>query len=161
MTDQPKPYRRLLIGAAMAASFAAGGLALTVLPAAAHGVAEMHGMGGHQMGPGMGAEHIDKMLSAIDATDDQRVKVKAILSTAFARMGAVHAGLNETHVKLHALITAPTIDRGALERLRATEMAQLDDASKVMVQALADAAEVLSPAQRAKLGDMMMQRHHG
>ena len=163
MTDQPKPYRRLLLGAAMAASFAIGGLAFTVLPATAQGVVAMHqGMGGmhHGMGPGMGKEHIDAMLTALDATPEQKAKITAILTPAFAQMGALHGEMGETHARLHAILTAPTIDRAALENLRATEMAKLDETSKVLVQAIADADDVLRPDQRAKLGKMIAE-HHG
>jgi len=38
-------------------------------------------------------------------------------------------------------------------------MADIDHATKVMVGAMADAAEVLTPAQREKLGAMMAQHH--
>ena len=69
--------------------------------------------------------------------------------------------MEQGHHQLLALITAPTIDRAALENLRAEHIAAADRASKVLAQALADAADVLTPAQRAKLGAMAAEHHHG
>jgi Spy/CpxP family protein refolding chaperone len=53
------------------------------------------------------------------------------------------------------LLTAPTVDRPALEALRAAQLAEADAASRRMVQAIADAAEVLTPEQRAKLAQRL------
>jgi protein CpxP len=168
MTDatptKPNLMRRLMIAGAFAATFAAGGVAFSVLPAAAAGQMAMgmhHGMHGGPGGMAMMGDHIDKMLTEVDATPDQKAKIKAILGDAMAKMHSVHAGRGATHAKLHALLTAPTIDRGALEALRAGAVGDVDDASKVMVKALADAAEVLTPAQRAKLGQLMAAHHKG
>ena len=51
------------------------------------------------------------------------------------------------------LLTATTIDRAAIEKLRADQIALADSVSKRVTQALGDAAEVLSPEQRRKLSD--------
>jgi len=75
---------------------------------------------------------------------------------------SLHSDMGDLHGALITLLTAPTIDRAALEQLRATEIGKLDQASKAAVQAMADAAEVLSPDQRAKLGAMIAEhQHHG
>ena len=76
----------------------------------------------------------------------------------FAPMNDMHAQLHETLAAVHARLTAPTVDRGALELLRSREIAQIDQASKTMIQAFADAAEVLTPVQRAKLAALMAER---
>jgi Spy/CpxP family protein refolding chaperone len=106
----------------------------------------------------MGA-HIDEMLAKLDATPEQSARIHVILKDAMAAIGPVHERLAGAHGEIHRLLAAPTVDRGALEQLRAARMADIDQASKVMVQAMADAAEVLSPAQREKLGAMMAQHH--
>jgi protein CpxP len=166
MTDDPglgqpaarKPgsvARRLLLGAAFAATFVAGGLIFSGAPAAAVEMAMSHA-GMHAM---MKA-HIEKMLTEVDATPDQRARIHSILMNAMQSMGPMHEKLASAHGDLHRLLTAPTIDRAALEQLRAERMADFDQASKTLVQSMADAAEVLTPAQRAKLGTLMAQQHH-
>jgi Spy/CpxP family protein refolding chaperone len=57
------------------------------------------------------------------------------------------------------LMGAATIDRAALEETRKSEMALADQASKRLVQALADIAEVLTPEQRQALAERI-HRHH-
>ena len=56
------------------------------------------------------------------------------------------------------LLAAPVIDRRALEQLRATQMQVADARSRRMVQAMADAAEVLTPEQRVKVAERLKQR---
>jgi Spy/CpxP family protein refolding chaperone len=52
----------------------------------------------------------------------------------------------------------PVIDKAAVEELRSSRMAMLDDASKRAVAALLEAAEVLDPAQRAALAARLEER---
>ena len=58
------------------------------------------------------------------------------------------------------LLLAPSIDRARIESLRAEQVKSLDEASKRLVTAIEDAAEVLSPEQRAALAEQM-RKHHG
>ena len=154
--------RRVLLGAAFAATIVAGGLTGSGAIAWAADMAQGHAMG-HAMGPGgmhaMMGKHIDEMLAKLDATPDQSARIHAILKDAMSAIGPVHERLAGVHGDLHRLLTAPTVDRTALEQLRTARMADIDQATKVMVGAMADAAEVLTPAQREKLGAMMAQHH--
>jgi Spy/CpxP family protein refolding chaperone len=152
--------RRVLLAGAFAASFLAGGFVMSGAGAWAADTAMSHAMGhggGHGDMHAMMGAHIDEMLAKLDATPDQSSRIHAIMKDAMTAMGSVHERLAGVHGEIHRLLTAPTIDRGALEQLRAARIADLDQASKVLVQAMADAAEVLTPAQRAKLGTMMAQ----
>ena len=63
------------------------------------------------------------MLAAVDATPDQKSRIMTILGGAMPAMGAVHERMHDSMKSFHALLLAPTIDRGALESLRATEIA--------------------------------------
>ena len=66
--------------------------------------------------------------------------------------------LFSARTKAVELLAAPTIDRAAMEQVRAGELALAETASKRVTQAIADAAETLQPAQRAKLAEKMKQR---
>jgi Spy/CpxP family protein refolding chaperone len=54
-------------------------------------------------------------------------------------------------------LTQPSIDRAALEALRAEQLALADAASKRFIQALGDAAEVLTPEQRRNLDERIRE----
>lgn len=148
---------RALAALAVAGAFITGGLVLPPLAATAEESA-MHagmGMGDHARMHEMMAAHLDKMLTAVDATPEQKAKINTILRGAMQSMGGMHEQLHARMERLHAILSAPTIDRGALEQLRAAQMAEFDARSRTMVNAMADAAEVLTPQQRAKLATMM------
>ena len=57
-----------------------------------------------------------------------------------------------------AITSASTFDRAAMERLRAEQVALADSVSKRLTQALADAAEVLTPEQRQKVAGRLNER---
>ena len=143
---------------------AAGALALSGLGASAQTAPPTPAMGAmaaHGAMHGQMMSRMQAMLDAVGATADQKTKIAAILHTGFAPLMGLHTEMQQAHASLHALITAPTIDRAALEQLRAREMAALDAASRTLVKAIADAAEVLTPAQRAKAAAMMSKAPAG
>jgi periplasmic protein CpxP/Spy len=129
----------------------------------------MHGMhrahGGGFMGPGlfMGSpEHVgravDRMLDGLNATDAQRSQIKQIALAAAADLKAQHDANRGQHEQGLALFTAPVIDARAVEALRQQRLAQHDQASKRVSQALIDVANVLTPEQRVKLAERFKQR---
>jgi Spy/CpxP family protein refolding chaperone len=59
----------------------------------------------------------------------------------------------EARKQVITLLAAPTIDRPKLEALRTDQMKLADAATKRVSDAVADVAEVLTPAQRADLAN--------
>ena len=153
--------RRTVLAAALIAS----GATLPILVASAQGVG-MHGMMQEHMGGAgdmhaMAMGHVTQMLDAVGASDDQKTKIGAILRAGFEPMAKLHEDMGNTHKALHQILAAPTVDRAALEQLRAAEVARIDSASRVATGAMADAAEVLRPDQRAKLVSLAAEHGHG
>ena len=104
----------------------------------------------------------------IDATQEQQEKITALATSVAKDLKPVHDRLRASGKELHELLLADTIDRAALERLRAERLADAERISKNLVNALADVAEVLSPEQRKVLDERIDQfrsmhrgGHHG
>jgi Spy/CpxP family protein refolding chaperone len=105
------------------------------------------------------ADRVIRHLSIeIDATAEQQDKLRAIVRTAVKDLLPVRDKVLAARSSARELLTQQTIDRGAIERLRADQIATHDAASKRLVQAVADAAEVLTPEQRRKLSSMLPPR---
>jgi periplasmic protein CpxP/Spy len=125
-----------------------------------------HGGGvfGGPLSPAQIDDRIDRMTKHIaielDATSDQQVKIANIAKAAVADLRPLHEKAHATRAQAITLLTAPTIDRSAIERLRAEKIGLAETASKRIAQALADVAEVLSPEQRRKVADWMASRRH-
>jgi Spy/CpxP family protein refolding chaperone len=115
------------------------------------------GMFGAPMTPTQIDDRIDRMTKhmaiELDATADQLAKVASITKAAVSDLRAMREKALATRAQAVTLLTAPTIDRTAIERLRTEQMALADSASKRIAQALADVAEVLNPEQRRKVSD--------
>lgn len=141
---------------------------LVVAAVAAMGSAHAQGHGG--AGPGSGGmmmfggppEHIgravDHMLDGLNATDAQRSQIKAIAMAASADLRAQRDAGRALRDKGMQIFTAPTVDAGAAEALRQQMSAQHDQASRRMLQAMLDVAKVLTPEQRAKIGERIKER---
>ena len=148
--------RRWLVAAALTVAAGAAGVSLAnALPA----LPGHHGHHGHAalmaMDPAEMDAHIDKMIDqfAADATPDQKARVAAIVKAAVADLRPTHEQFRQAHAQAHALLTAPVIDRLALERLRAEQMQRMDLMSRRMLAAVEDAADVLTPEQRARFAE--------
>lgn len=161
-SNPPLRSRTWLRRTGLAIALVASGAALPMVVASAQGTAmQMHGMmhGGDMHA--MAMSHITQMLDEVGASDDQKAKIGSILHAGFEPMASLHKDMANTHDALHKLLSAPTVDRAAIEQLRAAEIARLDSASRVATAAMADAAEVLRPDQRAKLASVAAAHGHG
>jgi Spy/CpxP family protein refolding chaperone len=160
------------------ASLAAGVLVTVVALAAARPIAAAiqqgggfggfhHRWAGHWgpqgMSPEAAKEHLQVAakwaLRDIDASDQQQEKVNAIVAAAVDDLFKLRDQHHANQAALHAELMGATIDRAALEQTRQSEMALADQASKRLVQALADLSEVLTPEQRQALAERIHHRH--
>ena len=110
------------------------------------------GMSG-QMGRG-----IDRMLDGLGVTDAQRAQIKQITTSAAADIRSQREAGRALHEKGMQLFAAPTVDASAAESLRQQMLAQHDQSSKRMLQAMLDVSKVLTPEQRAKMAQRAKER---
>ncbi len=120
------------------------------------------GMGGYGMmgGPGSArmSHMLDHMLDGLGATDAQRTQIRQIAQTAAADMKAQHEAGRALRERGLQLLAAPTVDAAAAEVLRQQMVAQHDQGSKRMLQAMIEISAVLTPEQRVKFAEVMKQR---
>jgi Spy/CpxP family protein refolding chaperone len=182
-TAQPDTPRRRRRGLAIAAIVIAAGLTGAAVTAAVsqpygfgpggwhgHGFGMMRGMHGGPMGrfgfdPARAEERLDRMVRhlavEIDASNEQQDKLRNVAKAALKEVLPAREKLHAARQQAHTLLSAPTIDRGAIEKLRAEQIALADQVSKRVVQAIADAAEILTPEQRKKLEEHVQYRRFG
>ncbi|MGY2051974.1 periplasmic heavy metal sensor [Methylobacterium sp. JK268] len=94
-----------------------------------------------------------RALDAVGATSDQENRIHDTIASAAAALAKEGAPATEMREKLVALLKAPTLDRAAVEALRADMVRSLDARSKIVAGALVDAAGQLSAEQRTKLAE--------
>jgi Spy/CpxP family protein refolding chaperone len=111
-----------------------------------------------------------RALDSIGATSAQEAKVHDIIAAAFADIVPGQEEHEALRQHVLDLLRTPTIDRAAVEKLRADHVADIEAKSKKIVAAILDIADQLTPEQRAKLvahvesmdgfGPMMRGRWH-
>jgi Spy/CpxP family protein refolding chaperone len=104
-------------------------------------------------------QHLDRALKhlyvEIDATDEQKQRLEPIVKQAVKDLLPVREKARAARKQAVEILSAERIDRGAIEALRAEHLQLAEQASKRFTQALADVAEVLTPAQRKQLAERM------
>jgi Spy/CpxP family protein refolding chaperone len=147
--------RRSVVAVVAVGLFA--GIGLTAI-AHGHGFGRWH-RGGFMDGvdPARVDEHLDRMLKhvyvEVDATEAQKQSLAPIVKNAVRDLLPLREKMRDTRQQVVALLSQANVDRAALEALRASRLELVEDASRVMTKALADAADVLTPEQRAKLAE--------
>ncbi len=124
-------------------------------------VASVHAEGaadGLKSGMQAGLGELDKTLDKVGATADQKTKIKAILFDAIMSMSSAAAPVKVTVQTFGQALMSPTVDRAQLEHARVMMVGNFDAFSKVMVKAVGDAADVLTPEQRAKLAALAKKK---
>lgn len=180
MTDQPapaapaapaapRPRRRILLIATLVAAAGLTGAAVTsaVSNPFGHGWhgggfmgRGMHGPMGRMGGtfdPARVEERVDRMVRhlavELDASNEQQDKLRGIVREALKEVLPAREKAVAARRQARELLTRDSIDRAAIEKLRAEQIALADGISKRIAQALGDAAEVLTPDQRKKLDE--------
>ena len=93
----------------------------------------------------------------IEATAEQQEKITTLVNMVAKDLKPVHEQMRAAGKEIHDLLMADTIDRTALEQLRADQLAEADRISKSLVNAVADVAEVLTAEQRNVLDERIKQ----
>ena len=124
-----------------------------------HGVA---GSGADMMVFGGQSRHfsrmVDHLLDGLSATDAQRAQIKQIAMGAAADIKTQRDSARGLREKGLQIFTAPTVDAVAAEGVRQQMSAQHDMTCKRYLKAMLDVSNVLTPEQRAKVGETMKQR---
>ena len=103
-------------------------------------------------------EMVSRALDSIGASAAQEAKVHDIIAAKFPEIAPDPKQHEAMRKQALDILSAPTIDRGAVEKLRTDAVANFDAKSKLVVAGVLDIADQLTPAQRAtlaaRLGEM-------
>ena len=167
-TVPTKPQQSGLLMRAMAAGVLVVAAATATSPA--HAQDAHHRSPGHAMaGPGADmmmfggqprhfSRMVDHLLDGLSATDAQRAQIKQIAMGLAADIKTQRDSARGLREKGLQIFTAPTVDAVAAEAVRQQMSAQHDMTSKRYLKAMLDVSNVLTPEQRAKVGERMKQR---
>ena len=162
MQTSERPARRTWKTALTAMAVAAAAAVSIGAIAQPHGGG--HGGWGMERGMMLGgspeqvARMMDHMLDGLNATDAQRSQIKQIAQAAAADLKTQREAGRALHQHSMQIFTAPTVDANAAESVRQQMMAQHDQASRRMTQAMVEISRVLTPEQRAKVAERMKER---
>ncbi|MFA9219121.1 MAG: Spy/CpxP family protein refolding chaperone [Sphingomonadaceae bacterium] len=135
----------------------------SALVAGAGAFAVDHRMGMQAMHAGDPAAHADHVLkhlyAELDASENQKAKIDPLVKQAMQDLQPLHQQLHAAHSKALQTLTETGMDRAAMEASRLQLMQLADQASKRVVQLIADVGEVLTPAQRQKLAEHLGKMH--
>ena len=136
---------------------ALGGLGLLSTQAHAHGWGR-----GEPLDPEEMARRLDwrigRLVKDAGGTPQQKDQLVAIATAALAEMKPMREQARAARRQGLELLAAPAVDRTALEQLRVTQMQLADASSRRVLQAMADASDVLTPEQRTKVAERLKQR---
>lgn len=93
----------------------------------------------------------------IDATTDQQEKITALVTAVAKDLKPLREQMHAAGKEIHDILSADTIDRAALEKIRSERLAEADRISKNLVNAVADVAEILTAEQRKVLDERIQE----
>jgi len=138
---------RILKTGAATLAIALGAVVAQAQPPMDHGHMPPSG----EMGMGMTHERMFHDLKAVDATDAQKQQLHAIFKQAMDDNKSAVEQLHKLHEQIGGLLAAPVVDANSVTSLSQQAQTQHDAIATRMTRALIDAANVLTPEQRAKL----------
>ncbi len=119
----------------------------------------MHRPGGPEGGGLLlGGPRLDRMLDEVKATDAQRQQIRTIADAARADVDKLRESSQQLRQQSLNLLVQPKVDAVAAEALRQKMEAQHAAISKRLLVATLDSANVLTPEQRAQLGEHLKER---
>ena len=124
------------------------------------------GCGGHHRGerPDIdeikehATEGVEHLMWRLDGTDDQTERLQAIVTQAIDELAVAHGPRDDLRAEFSTLLTAETIDREAMEAMRVKHLDRAERMSRIVTAHLADALDVLTPEQRAKIEERLAKR---
>ncbi|MDQ6997751.1 MAG: Spy/CpxP family protein refolding chaperone [Mariprofundus sp.] len=120
--------------------------------------------GGHHWSAADSAKQMDRMTDRLidytDATPAQEQQIKAITNSYLPQIQAMKGEHRSSRNAFTKILTMEHIDRTALESVRQNALSLVNTNSEVVVQMLADIADVLTHDQRLKLADEFAEFHH-
>jgi Spy/CpxP family protein refolding chaperone len=148
------------------ASLAMAGILIGVVAFGAGGLAVATGMDPMAWRQGATLALVQRVvahtLDSVGASADQEAKIHDIIASKFEKIAPNPEEHEAMRKQALNLLAAPTIDRAAVEKLRAEAVAKFDDKSKAFVGGVEEIADQLTPEQRVKLADELAQlRPHG
>lgn len=165
-SGEEKPRRRFVRRVAIATVIAglASGIGIKALAqGGGHGGWHRGGFMGAALDPAMVDERLDRMLKhlyvEIDATEAQKQQLAPIVKGAARDLLPLRAKLHDARRQAVELLSRESVDRAALETLRADQLRLAEQASMRFTQALADVADVLTPEQRKQLAERIGRWH--
>ncbi len=124
----------------------------------------MPGAGGSS-GPGgrgdmaaMAERRVDHLIKLVNGSPEQKTKLLALAQAAMTDMKPMREQLQAARKRGMELLSAASIDRAAIDKLRSESAQLVDGVSRRMSTHMMDAAEVLTPAQRVIAADRVLQR---
>lgn len=159
-TQPGKSRRRWFAG--LAAAGGLGALGLLGANAQAHGWGRRHRdtLDAEEMTRRM-EWRIGHLVKEVGGTAQQKDRLVAIATAALADLKPLREQARAARRRGAELLAAPAVDRAALEQARAAQMQAADARSRRTLQAMADAAEVLTPEQRVKAAAHLQRRIEG
>jgi Spy/CpxP family protein refolding chaperone len=148
---------KIAIGAALSALILGVGAGAMAGPGFHGGPGGRHG---HMMKKFVGAV-IDDALDEAKVTPQQREQIHAARDKALQAIESRHGDHKEHMEKALRLFEQDRVDRGQLDALRAEREADMRAVSDAVTDALVEAHDVLTPAQRHTVAEYVRSHHPG